>query len=556
MDGGTLAPQPHLTISTHMKRSHFLTISAAVFTLLSVNVSAQTPLKNGISVRDAVNKSRLVHYTIQVPENAQGLEVSLANVKPDKDTDLYIRKDGKPTRDQWDFRPFVQGANELVIIDANSIPKLVPGATYHIAVGSQRDKKAEYSLRAAFILPNSDGGTPSATRRYRITWVNDPATTATVAWEQISGEAGTVYYDTQDHGTDASKYTFKKSVDREINHFDMRNCFVRLEKLQPDTKYYFVIQDQSGTSNRYYFQTAATEQKPFSFCAGGDSRNFREPRQQANRLVAKLRPLFVAFTGDMINQDISVEWQEWLDDWQQTITPDGRIIPILPHRGNHERNGNTTIYNLFDTTPDNYYALNFSRDLMRFYVLNSEISAGGEQLEWLQADLRSHSSKTRHLVAGYHKPMRPVVAAKKEGTDEYDHWAPLFYLHGVDLVFESDSHAVKRTKPVKPFNGEGSTEGFIESPNDPKATVYTGEGCWGAPLRAAQDLKPWIAAAGTFNSFDWTQVYEDRIELRTVKVSSKEAKVGQNTDETPFNIPANLELWEPESGKVLTVPGD
>lgn len=533
-----------------------LTISALLsgVPLLSLTASAQQPLKDGVSVRDSVNKQRLTHYAIKVPEGALGMQVMLHNLG-ESDADLYIRKDKKPSRDKWDFRPYVTGADELVTLDSNSSPKLKPGATYHIGVTTNGEEKASYSLVAKFIFRNKDGGAPSATRRYRVVWVNDPSTTATIAWEQVSGKAATVHYGTEDKGTNATQYPATSETGREVRHHGMRNCFAHLRNLKPDTDYYFVIQDQSGTSDRLYFHTAPAKERPFTFCAGGDSRNFRAPRQQANRTVAKLRPLFVAFTGDMINTDTPLEWQEWLDDWQQTITPDGRIFPILPHRGNHETS-NKSVYEIFDTTPDNYYALSIAGDLMRFYVLNSEISAAGKQLEWLKGDLDKHASSTRHLVVGYHKPMRPVVAAKTEGTDEYDNWAPLFYHYGIDLAFESDSHAVKRTQPLKPSTGPGSTEGFIISNNDPKATVYTGEGCWGAPLRKADDTKPWLLAADSFNSFDWVQVYPDRMELRTVKVSESERNIVPNKDDNPLTIPAGLDLWQPASGSVLSIPGD
>ena len=81
--------------------------------------------------------------------------------------------------------------------------------------------------------------------------------------------------------------------------------------------------------------------------------------------------------------------------------------------------------------------------------------------------------------------MRPHYASKSEGDDEYLNWAQLFYDHAVDLVIECDSHIVKRTHPVRPSTATGSDEGFIQ--DDVAGTVYIGEGCWGAPLRSADD---------------------------------------------------------------------
>ena len=33
------------------------------------------------------------------------------------------------------------------------------------------------------------------------------------------------------------------------------------------------------------------------------------------------------------------EWQAWLKDWELTYGEDGRIFPIIPTHGNHERQG-------------------------------------------------------------------------------------------------------------------------------------------------------------------------------------------------------------------------
>ena len=88
----------------------------------------------------------------------------------------------------------------------------------------------------------------------------------------------------------------------------------------------------------------------------------------------------------------------------------------------------------------------------------------------------------RYAIASSEEPMRPHVGAKGEGTNPMK-WAATFYQYGLDLAIECDSHVMKRTQPLVPdANGD---EGFRATSDDPRATVYIGEGCWGAPLRAA-----------------------------------------------------------------------
>lgn len=395
------------------------------------------------------------------------------------------------------------------------------------------------------------GQNASQTDKLRVVWTADPATQATIAWNQIEGEPASVHFGMEDKGRDPNSYASSQETDRMSEYDGMRNCFVRLKNLEPDTDYFFCLADESGTSRRYVFRTAPDQPQAFTFISGGDSRNFRDVRILANQFAGKLRPLFISFTGDMINKDVAEEWVEWLTDWEQTIGDNGRVIPIVPHRGNHEKRPET-IYEHFDTPVDVYFAFDIGGDLCRYYTLNSEIPAGGDQEEWLNADLKEHRATRTHLIAGYHKPMRPHVSAKSEGENPML-WAENFYEHGLDLALESDSHVMKRTQPLKP-NPEGH-EGFSAAPGDPNATTYIGEGCWGAPLRAADDGKPWTIATEAFNGFDWVHVSPDSIQVKTVRVEGS-ANFDPVDLAAPFETPKGLKLWEAGGEEILTITAD
>lgn len=388
------------------------------------------------------------------------------------------------------------------------------------------------------------------TDKYRCIWRDNPATTMTIAWNQASGSAPILYYDTKDHGTNVSEYRFQKKPSKSIQSKGLNNKFVRLTNLKPNTKYYFVIKDNNSNSKRFWFQTAPdNNNERLSILAGGDSRNYREGRQNANILVAKLRPHCVVFGGDMTALDSDVEWNHWFDDWQLTIAPDGRMTPIIPARGNHERS-NQSLVDLFDV-PNNevYYALNFGKDLLRVYTLNTMISTGGNQKNWLQNDLKNNQH-IQWRIAQYHHPMRPHTARKPEGTKVYKSWARLFYDYNVQLVVECDAHVCKTTYPIRPSYTDGHDEGFVR--DDEKGTVYVGEGCWGAPIRPANDSKSWTRAAGSFNQIKWFWVSNEKIEVRTVKTDNAK-NVGFLTETTRFKLPKNINIWKPKTGDVITI---
>ena len=216
------------------------------------------------------------------------------------------------------------------------------------------------------------------TDKYRCMWRENPATTMVIGWNQLSGSSPVLYYDTADKGQNAQAYAHAQAPNRSISFQGMNNQFVRLTNLQPNTTYYFIIKDSEGLSTRMSFQTAPdSPYQKLSIIAGGDSRNHREARKNANKLVGKLSPHCVLFGGDMTASDSPKEWQAWLDDWQYTITKEGRLTPIVPARGNHEAS-NKTLVNLFDVKfEDIYYALTLGGNLLRIYTLNSMIASGG-----------------------------------------------------------------------------------------------------------------------------------------------------------------------------------
>jgi hypothetical protein len=389
------------------------------------------------------------------------------------------------------------------------------------------------------------------TDRYRLTWREDPATTMVIGWDQVSGGSPVVYLDETDHGRSFSKYRFSKGVDQVYQQKGMNNHFVRLRGLKPDTEYFFVIKDSDSVSERMSFKTAPASSTRLSIIAGGDSRNHRDVRRNANAIVAKLRPHCVLFSGDMIRIDNDIEWVEWFDDWQATIATDGRVTPIIVAQGNHEKNG--TLAYLFDIpNPAGYYALSLGGNLLRVYTLNTEIPAGGPQKEWLERDLNANN-RYQWKIAQYHRAMRPHTSDKKPNLDAYSNWAQLFFDHGFRLVIESDAHLSKTTWPIQPTTAGDHEEGFIQ--DNPYGTVYTGEGGWGAPLREADNPRKWTRAHSEykFNQFKWIFIDRSLIQMRTVIITRPDM-IETLTDKTRFKEdPQGLALWNPPTGAVVNI---
>ena len=390
-------------------------------------------------------------------------------------------------------------------------------------------------MRIFIVLCLAISGAWAKTEKYRIMWRDDPATSMVVGWVQESGQDAAVHYGIEDKGQNCDEYAQSQEVDRQTEHAGMQHRFARLEGLEPNTTYYFVICDDDGASSRMYFKTAPNDaQTPFTIVAGGDSRNNEDIRRMANVMVSKLRPLFVMFGGDMTNKSSDAEWKEWLEDWQLTRSEDGRMYPIMAARGNHEK-GNKFVTEIFDTPgQDAYYSLGFGNGLIRIWTLNTEISKGGNQAEWLKSDLENHDDVVWKL-AHYHKPIRPHVSGKSEGNGQYQYWAQPFHQHRMNLVVECDAHTVKHTWPLIPSDSPESDMGFVR--DDDKGTVYIGEGCWGAPLRNADDKKSWTRDMDRFNSFHWIHVDgPSDMSVRTIKIEDVESVQSKIENEDPFKL--------------------
>lgn len=443
------------------------------------------------------------------------------------------------------------------------------------------------------ILSSFSASLSAYTDLYRLVWSDDPATTMTIGWRQASGTFTEVRYRVK--GSLASwqsnavltQFNYQNLVNGVSD--SLNNSFVTLTGLQANTDYEFEICDSDGCSQRYmWFRTAPDTPSPVSFIAGGDSRRETSANYEKNdaarrngfKLVAKIRPLFVLFSGDFMNDGTFEEWLVWLDEWQMTQSGDGRMYPLVPTHGNHENDVLNMVEQIFNVSGpagnpgyDTYDALSFGGNMMRIWTLNTELEpsvgysafqsqnsvAWNAQTSWLSADLNSHSSVT-WKVANYHRPLRPHTSGKDEGNLRYSEWAPLFDQYDVDLAIESDSHMVKYTVPVNYSVGAGADEGFeaADFDNSEHGTVFIGEGSWGAPKRPIDDDKSWTLISNSFWQFKHIMVTPTELQVRTVRFekysypngveADVQALSQAQQDSDPTVLPTGLDLWQPFEG--------
>lgn len=336
--------------------------------------------------------------------------------------------------------------------------------------------------------------------QWRVVWTEDPARRATVSWTTAeAGQVHRVHYDARSRGGRLSEYAHVTPAarngaytidDQEVAPPAYFHHAV-LTDLPPSSRVHFVVESDGSLSPELYFVTAPEADEPFSILSGGDSRSGHLTRCVMNRLMAELvaespEILALAHGGDYVYDGSKwTMWSDWLSHYELTVGPDGRVLPIVPARGNHD------LGPLFDQVFDApgvdgraYYATRLSPSVA-LVTLNSEISAAGDQAEWLGDTLAELRPTVRWLLATYHRPIWPAV---KSPSSAKPHWAPLFERHDVDLVLESDGHCMKRTVPIR------------DDARDPTGVVYLGEGGLGVRQRRPRDDRWYLHEPGMTRS--------------------------------------------------------
>jgi len=392
----------------------------------------------------------------------------------------------------------------------------------------------------------------SVPKNLRLVGVGDMTKEMTLVFEGDSTANAKVYYDVINYGDNLSNYSFSKAVDESHLVVSMQAQIIRLKNLQPDTRYYFIIKDDTGASRVHYFETLPNNSQPLSIIAGGCSIENRSIRIAANKMVAKLLPHAVLFAGDFTDIGSYTQWDNWFTDWTYSFTPDGRITPIIPARGNHESNNNF-LNMLFGVSQSGYHRTRLN-DLLSVYTLNSEdyVTNYSTQTFWLDQKMATEGS--RFKIVQYHKSIRPHTTLKLEGDVQYCFWPKIFEKYNVDLVIETDATTLKQTWPIVSCTGGLNCEmGFRR--DDDNGIVYVGEGGWGSPIKDANDVKSWTRDAWSANQFKWIFVKPDKMEVRTV-IYDNVVLINPLNYSNRFSIPQNMMLWSPSNGDVIEIKHD
>jgi len=322
--------------------------------------------------------------------------------------------------------------------------------------------------------------------QWRLVWTTNPDTSAALCWSTAeAGEQHRVLLRKEEsEGETPSERVIEASRNGRYSAKtpDLFFHHVHLSELEPATKYHVLFESDGKRSPAMFFVTAPAGDTPLSLLFGADSRSGRDARRKMNAMLSRMftesqttdRAPILAFAhgGDFVQDGRKLEqWSQWMTDHELTTGADGRLMPIIPARGNHD--GGKLFNEVFAFPPGdkNYYSTNLGPQV-RLITLNTETSVSGDQLEWLKAELPASRAEKRWLLAQYHRPAFPAV---KQPWLNLMAWVPQFEKHNVDMVCEGDGHNIKRTVPIRDFK------------LDPTGVVYIGEGGLGVGQRTPKN---------------------------------------------------------------------
>jgi len=215
---------------------------------------------------------------------------------------------------------------------------------------------------------------------------------------------------------------------------------IKLDKLQPSTKYYYKVVSDEIESDVYFFHTSFNENQSIKFIAYGDTRGVWDNWENASIVAQEIeeeQPYFVLHTGDLVNDGRIAS--QWIDFFSiSNFIHNSTIYPVL---GNHEYY--SELYLKYFTTPSNNYWYSFDNGPIHFIGLDSNYKNryNSNQTLWLIKDLMNNDKP--FTIVFFHHP--PYSSGNHGSTYPIRLiWKPLFSFFNVDIVFNGHDHCYER----------------------------------------------------------------------------------------------------------------
>ena len=261
---------------------------------------------------------------------------------------------------------------------------------------------------------------------------------------------------------------------------------VKLDKLEPNTKYFYRFLCTDGDSNTltskpFTFMTACDETDAYSFTVIGDTQRNPVITGKIAKLMWERRPNFVLHMGDVV--DDGRDKKQWTDELFKPCHELFSRVVMYPCIGNHEKN-HAQYYQYFSLPkPEYYYSFKYGNAEFFSLDTNKPVGPGTEQYVWLEKSLAASDAKWKFCY--HHHPCYTSDSddygdtwkgTSKLGDKNAQSLIPLYEKYKVDVAMNGHIHLYERTWPIR--------AGKVDAKN---GVVYITSGGGGGSL---EDVQP------------------------------------------------------------------
>ncbi|ADY54085.1 metallophosphoesterase [Pseudopedobacter saltans DSM 12145] len=330
---------------------------------------------------------------------------------------------------------------------------------------------------------------------------NNTSNSIAVTWMgNTSNES--IYY-----GTDSSKLKNKAPLEiKYSNELGLYTFKSKIQKLKPDTYYFYRIGTSLAQNPVYHFKTAPKVGTAKKVVVGiwGDTQDNKGNFNfvQTDSILGQMAKYPLHFTlhmGDIVeNGSVIKSWKKFFDVSQ----PINANFPFMPVTGNHDviNDSNNAdfqkpfpvFYDLFNL-PENQLNYSFDYGNTHFVAVNSGVAqkaslegkvlfgVNSKEYNWLEADLaKARKNKNiKWVVVFCHYPVYAYGVSLVTGWQE--NLKLLLDKYKVDLCLSGHRHVYERHKAIRGADIFESMD--INVYDNPKGTVYITNGSAGGSLQ-------------------------------------------------------------------------
>ncbi len=281
-----------------------------------------------------------------------------------------------------------------------------------------------------------------------LTWSQDPSISQTITWLSSDKDAGKLQYmKAADNKGDFAEAVSIAAVRENFADCEKYRFSVVLTNLIPDTSYVYRVGSDEDWSGVKSFRTEGGDDD-FTFLYLGDVQEGYDAWGEMIKDIYDDNPqiCFALVGGDLttMGRDCA-EWSEFLTAATGVFSQ----IPMMPAKGNHDKELFTEFFALPDNGPRGHYEIFYSFDYgdAHFTVLDSSNITTAPVKQWLQEDLEATDKKWKFAMF-HHPPYQNFDDGKTIDDALREYWVPILEENQVDMVFTGHQHVYMRTHPI------------------------------------------------------------------------------------------------------------